>query len=350
MTDMNKTMIVNPVPSKTWYWLRMNDRKVAVSSDVVPYAPTYTSTNALCAKDASSLTTINGAAGKDVSELMAVSVADASVFTAENTARIKAVYSFENETTASTLGLIVPDEKDMLCIMDFTSTENAEGMGFVQTLFTVGKKSHLTLVQIHRTSDSFHLINDMGGNIEEDGRIDLINILISGKENDDACCFNLVGKRAHAEIHTGYSVKADHVVDFNYVVPHIGKNTTCNIEANGVLRDKAKKCFRGTIDFRHGCSGAVGAEKENVLLIDDTVSNQTLPVILCSEEDVEGTHGASIGKLDESLLFYLQSRGLSTEEVYEMMAAARISAVVSLIPDQETKDELDAYLERNTEE
>ncbi|MCF0135619.1 MAG: SufD family Fe-S cluster assembly protein, partial [Lachnospiraceae bacterium] len=106
--------------------------------------------------------------------------------------------------------------------------------------------------------------------------------------------------------------------------------------------------FRGTIDFRRGCSGAKGSENENVLLIDDTVRNQTLPVILCSEEDVEGTHGASIGKLDESLLFYLQTRGLSEDQVYEMMAASRIAAVVALIPDAETREELEAYMERKS--
>ena len=44
--------------------------------------------------------------------------------------------------------------------------------------------------------------------------------------------------------------------------------------------------------------------------------NQTIPLILCEEEDVEGNHGATIGKLDEELLFYLESRGIPEAEVY----------------------------------
>lgn len=345
-----KKMIVNPVPSKTWYWLRMNERQIAVSSEVTPYVPALTVTSSSSVEDASALCSVKGGAGSGFADLVSASAAPMIFIAEDNTSRIKAVYSFNNTTTASSLGLIVPDEKEMLCIMDFTSEEAAEGMAFVQTLFTVGDRAHLTLVQIHRTADTFHLVNDMGGEIGKEGRIDLINVIISGRENDDACRFALKGDKAHAEIHTGYSAAKDHQIDFNYYIPHLGKKTTCNIEANGVLRDTARKIFRGTIDFQRGSAGAVGAERENVLLIDDTVSNQTLPVILCSEEDVEGTHGASIGKLDDALLFYLQSRGLSTEQVYEMMAAARISAVVSLIPDQETKEELDAYFERNTEE
>ena len=56
--------------------------------------------------------------------------------------------------------------------------------------------------------------------------------------------------------------------------------------------------------------GAKGDEKEDVLLVGDNMVNQTIPLILCAEEDVEGNHGASIGKLDENMLFYAATRGI----------------------------------------
>ncbi|HAJ74036.1 MAG TPA: Fe-S cluster assembly protein SufD, partial [Lachnospiraceae bacterium] len=74
-----------------------------------------------------------------------------------------------------------------------------------------------------------------------------------------------------------------------------------------------------------------------VLMMDDGVSNQTIPLILCGEEDVSGNHGATIGRLDEKLMFYMQSRGMNTEEIYEMMARARIDAVIRKIPDEKTR-------------
>lgn len=49
----------------------------------------------------------------------------------------------------------------------------------------------------------------------------------------------------------------------------------------------------------------------------DNVVNQTIPLILCAEEDVEGNHGASIGQLDEEMLFYLSSRGMSAESAQQ---------------------------------
>ena len=76
----------------------------------------------------------------------------------------------------------------------------------------------------------------------------------------------------------------------------------------------------------------------------DGVVNQTIPLILCAEEDVKGSHGASIGQLDEETLFYMQARGISEERAYALMADARIEAVCQKIPDETAQKLVKAYL------
>mgnify|MGYP000351661577 CR=1 FL=1 len=83
----------------------------------------------------------------------------------------------------------------------------------------------------------------------------------------------------------------------------------------------------------------------DVLLLDDGVQNQTIPLILCAEEDVEGNHGASIGSLDDELIFYLESRGISEEAAYELMAKARLKAVCKKIPVEGLRAELNEMLD-----
>ena len=70
-----------------------------------------------------------------------------------------------------------------------------------------------------------------------------------------------------------------------------------------LYRTGLKKTFRGTIDFRCGSSGSVGDEQEDVLLLGENIVNKTIPLILCEEEDVDGRHGATIGRLPEDMLF-----------------------------------------------
>ena len=83
----------------------------------------------------------------------------------------------------------------------------------------------------------------------------------------------------------------------------------------------------------------------DVLLLDDGVQNQTIPLILCAEEDVEGNHGASIGSLDDELIFYLESRGISEDAAYELMAKARLKAVCKKIPVEGLRAELNEMLD-----
>ena len=72
----------------------------------------------------------------------------------------------------------------------------------------------------------------------------------------------------------------------------------------------------------HGCSGSVGAETETVLLLGERTSNISLPVILCDEDDVQGTHGATIGHVNADQLDYLASRGLDEAEIEALFFGA----------------------------
>ena len=98
-----------------------------------------------------------------------------------------------------------------------------------------------------------------------------------------------------------------------------------------------------------GCAGSVGNEKEDVLLLGEDVVNQTIPLILCAEEDVEGNHGASIGELDEKTMFYLMSRGFTKEAAEAMIAGARLEAIAAKIPYSEVREQVEKYLEEQHE-
>ena len=106
---------------------------------------------------------------------------------------------------------------------------------------------------------------------------------------------------------------------------------------DGTLKDEAEKTFRGTIDFKNGSSQSVGAETENVLLLGDNVVNKTIPVILCAEEDVEGSHGATIGELDEETMFYFASRGIDQELAEDIMPKGKMEVLYRKINDEVTE-------------
>lgn len=138
-------------------------------------------------------------------------------------------------------------------------------------------------------------------------------------------------------IDTDYLGAREQVRDFNYELRHRGRKTECEIDANGVLTGTSKKVYRGTIDLVHGCKGAVGTERETVLLANKGVDNKTVPVILCDEDDVAGNHGATIGHVRDEQLFYLACRGLDQNAAEDLFIRAKLEDAALSATDERTR-------------
>lgn len=228
----------------------------------------------------------------------------------------------------------------LTAVMDYHSEAAAKGLAGVQTKITLGEGAKLTLVQIVRPGSGYTFLNDVGAVCAKDAELRVIHLVLSGKHVYQGFSSAMEGDRSQVAVDVGY-VGEDHArYDLNYESIHTGKKTGAEIHGKGILRGHAKKVFRDSIDLRKGCSGSEGNETEDVLLMDETVENRSLPIILCNEDDVVGNHGATIGRLDEDLLFYMESRGMQKDDVYEMMAKARIDAIVRKIPDAKTRHDL----------
>ena len=130
------------------------------------------------------------------------------------------------------------------------------------------------------------------------------------------------------------------MLDFKDVSVHGGRDTLCEMHTAGVLTGHADKILRGTVDFQRGAKRGVGHESEDVLLFSPNARNRTAPLILCGEEEVEGQHAASVGRLDENKLYYLRSRGLSEAQAHRLMVDARFAPAIDKIPLESLQDEV----------
>ena len=129
-------------------------------------------------------------------------------------------------------------------------------------------------------------------------------------------------------------------IDMNYHMKSIGKRTNSNILVQGALDDNCIKSFKGTIDFIEGCTKSNGEENENCILLSNTSKSRSLPMLLCHEEDVTGSHGVSTGKIDITKLFYLMAKGISEEDAKKLILYANYQQVINNISDQETREKI----------
>ena len=207
--------------------------------------------------------------------------------------------------------------------------------------------SHVRLIQYIRGGAG--ICNDIGTRADEAACVELFQIFDGSGDNRSGVYTRLDGKAAQFISNTGYR-NASGLLDMNYVSDHFGRRTNTVMNFGGSLDGGAVKVLRGTIDFKKGCSGAVGNEKEEVLMLSDECVNRTVPLILCAEEDVEGNHGASIGQADEEMLYYMGTRGLSREEAIRMLSVAKLESVIAKIDDEKLRREFSEHLKGSSDE
>lgn len=341
---------INKLPAPTWTWLKVNDKTVAVPDNLVmtetdlDNLPDEVSVGAI---DYSSicLGEVELGAGEEfrkVSDKSGIGVNSYTVAAGtkvEEPLRLGIDYNSMNEGDGylGRTSIVLGEEAELTCIITYKGKPQ-----FAANDIRIrgAKNAKLTLVEIFQLEDGSNLVDSIGGRYLEKGGLKLIQISSGAGNLALSCAAELDGYKSNLDIDTGYLVKGNDNLDINYVARHKGKKTDSKINVSGVLRDNASKTFRGTIDFIKGCKDATGDEREDVLLMDEGVRNSTVPLILCAEEDVEGAHGASIGKISDDILLYFETRGIPEADVVELMAQSRIDAVAGRIPDQLTKEKL----------
>lgn len=145
---------------------------------------------------------------------------------------------------------------------------------------------------------------------------------------------------AKNDINVIYLGKESQVFDLNYIGKLYGEKSEIDIEIQGALNDKAKKHFKGTIDFKKGSKKAKGNENEFCMLLSEEAKSIALPMLLCGEEDVEGNHSTAAGKIDKKALFYIMSRGFSKQDAMKLIVRARFNKILEKIENEDIKLEI----------
>ena len=76
------------------------------------------------------------------------------------------------------------------------------------------------------------------------------------------------------------------------------------------------------------------------MLLSDEARAIALPMLLCTEHDVEGNHSTASGKVDKSELFYIMSRGLSYTEAIKLIVKARFNKIIDNLENENIKKEI----------
>ncbi len=241
---------------------------------------------------------------------------------------------------------------------------NAPGAGqFEHTLIVVGKNSNLHFIE-GCSAPQYNELNIHAGAVEiyvkENGDMKFSTI-----ENWSRNMYNLNTKRAILETNakiewvsgsfgskvsmlyptsvlkgdnssstfTGVTFAGkDQHIDNGCTNIHIGKNSSSIVNTKSIVKDGGVNVTRNIIKIQKGATGVKSNSDCDSLILDAESVSDTIPVIDTRESDSNIGHEAKIGKIEDDVIFYLMSRGLTEKDAKAMVVRGFASPVSKELP------------------
>jgi Fe-S cluster assembly protein SufD len=154
----------------------------------------------------------------------------------------------------------------------------------------------------------------------------------------------LGGEGAEATVNGLYLGRGAQHMDNYTVIDHAMPHCNSHELYKGVLADKAHGVFNGKIFVRKDAQKTDAKQTNKVLLLSDDATINTKPQLEIFADDVKCTHGATIGQLDETQIFYLQSRGIGADDARRILTFAFANDLVGRIQLESIREEIEAIL------
>src|SRR5213079_2554221 len=129
----------------------------------------------------------------------------------------------------------------------------------------------------------------------------------------------LLGRGARADILSVAFAGAGQLQDAGGKVIHVAPDTTSTITSKSISKDGGRAAYRGLLKVAKGAKRSKSFVRCDALLLDQQSRSDTYPSIEIDEEQVDIGHEATVSKVSDEQLFYLQSRGLTETEAKTMI-------------------------------
>lgn len=333
----------NSLPMPTWRWLKLNDTTIAYENInnlqvVNPQITNLTTNIEISNVKENNFPQIATGIGNEANNFVEKYATLVNFFTIKaNTITKEPLILNYNLTDNTDLiddnYIYAQANSKATIIITYNSDYQAKGFHASSTKIFAEENAQIEIIQLQTLGKDYFNFDDIGSLAQNNAKISIKQLVLGANKNYLGAKINLTGNNSELFSQIDYLTNKNQSIDMNYVVDILGQKTKTNLLANGILMHNAKKTLRGTLDFKQGCKGSIGTEAEEVLLLDADIHNKSIPLILCSEDDIEGNHSASIGEMDKDQLFYLQTRGLNEQQIRKMQIESKLHLMCNNLPE-----------------
>ena len=253
--------------------------------------------------------------------------------------------------TAQPRNLVVLDRFAKATVIEtYAGLGNGSYFTNAVTEAVIGDGATLTHLKLQRESATAHHVGTLDVRQARDSHLVSFSFATGAALSRTNIYTELRGEGCGATLNGLYLGDGDQHIDHQTRIEHVEPNCYSRELYKGILDGSAHGVFNGKVYVHPEAQKTDGKQTNNTLLLSEKAQIDTKPQLEIFADDVKCTHGATVGRLDETSLFYMKSRGIAARTARELLTYAFAADVLETIELTEVRDSLEAAtLARYTE-
>jgi Fe-S cluster assembly protein SufD len=208
--------------------------------------------------------------------------------------------------------------------------------GIVEML--IGPGAHLGFVELQSWGQNVWNFTHERAIVDQSGSIDWIFGAIGSRLTKNFSEITLRGRGAEGKMSGFYFTNNHQHLDHDTQQTHLAPNTTSDLLFKGALLDESRSVWQGMIFVAPEAIKTDGYQANRNLILSRNARADSIPGLEILADDVKCTHGATVGKIDPDLLFYLLSRGIPQKEAEKLVVEGFFESIMERIPFEGVKN------------
>ncbi|MCL5428855.1 MAG: Fe-S cluster assembly protein SufD [Chloroflexi bacterium] len=196
----------------------------------------------------------------------------------------------------------------------------------------VGEGASLRFVELQSWGEHVWNFSHERARLMRDANLDWIFGALGSRLTKNFSEINLEGEGSTARMSGFYFTDGEQHLDHDTQQNHLAPHTTSDLLFKGALEDKSRSVWQGMIHVAPDAQRTDGYQANRNLVLSKHARADSIPGLEIQADDVRCTHGATVGKIDETELFYLLSRGIPNRDARRLIVEGFFDPIMQRIP------------------
>jgi Fe-S cluster assembly protein SufD len=196
----------------------------------------------------------------------------------------------------------------------------------------VGDGANLRFVELQSWGEHVWNFSHERAQVGRDANLDWIFGAIGSHLTKNFSDLDLTGQGASGRMSGFYFTDGVQHLDHDTQQNHLAPHTTSDLLFKGALKERSRSVWQGMIYVAPGAQKTDGYQANRNLVLSPKARADSIPGLEILADDVRCTHGATVGKIDPELVFYLRSRGIPYKEAERMVVEGFFDPIMQRIP------------------